>query len=245
MWRYPVKGLSGERLEQAEVAAGGGLPFDRVLALLHGTAEFDPAAPAFLPKSNFLVLARHPRLAALATLFDPQSRVLEVRRGGKTVCRADLSQPMGATVLEQFFAAYMNGELRGRVRLVEAPGHRFFDVPQTGLTLLNLASVRDLERVVGRPVDPARFRASLWIEGLPAWQEFGWVGRSIAIGGVRLAITGRVDRCAATNVSPATAEVDMNIPKALMQGYGHVDMAVYATVETGGRLVAGAALAVA
>ena len=37
--------------------------------------------------------------------------------------------------------------------------------------LINLATVRDVERIVGAPVDPLRFRANLYFEGAEAWAE--------------------------------------------------------------------------
>jgi hypothetical protein len=54
-----------------------------------------------------------------------------------------------------------------------------------------------------------------------------------------LAVTKRIQRCAATDVNPETAERDLNIPKALMRGYGHVHMGVYARVVTGGNIATG------
>ena len=68
--------------------------------------------------------------------------------------------------------------------------------------LVNLASIRALEQVVQVPVDPMRFRANLYIEGLPAWTEFAWVGAEIVVGRARIRIVSRIIRCAATTVNP-------------------------------------------
>ena len=46
LYRYPVKGLTAEALDSAEVEAGGCIPWDRAFALAQGDAGFDPAAPA-------------------------------------------------------------------------------------------------------------------------------------------------------------------------------------------------------
>ncbi len=142
-----------------------------------------------------------------------------------------------------FFAAYTGDRVPGKPRLVEAPsGHMFSDCPERVVLLVNLASVRDLERVTGAPVDPLRFRANLYFAGTEPWQEFAWLEDGIAIGGARLRIVGRIDRCAATNVNPATAGRDMNLPKALSRGFGHADMGVYGTVTGGGVIAVGDAL---
>jgi uncharacterized protein YcbX len=115
----------------------------------------------------------------------------------------------------------------------------FSDVREKCLSLINLASVRDLERVVRRPVDPLRFRANLYVEGLAAWAEFDWSGGEIEMGGARLRVIGRIERCTATNVDPETAARDMNIPLALQRGFGHVDMGIYAKVLTAGEITVG------
>ena len=59
LYRFPVKGLTAEAMEAAEVAEGGAIPWDRAFALAQGDAPFDPGAPAWLPKQNFMCLMRN------------------------------------------------------------------------------------------------------------------------------------------------------------------------------------------
>ena len=54
LYRYPVKGLTAEALETAEVEPGGCIPWDRAFALAQGDSGFDPAAPVWLQKMNFM-----------------------------------------------------------------------------------------------------------------------------------------------------------------------------------------------
>ena len=79
----------------------------------------------------------------------------------------------------------------------------------------------------------------------PDHSEFDWIGRELTIGPVRLRVVSRITRCAAINVNPATGERDLNIPKALMTGFGHADCGIYAEVLTGGRIAEGDTLTVA
>jgi uncharacterized protein YcbX len=60
---------------------------------------------------------------------------------------------------------------------------------------------------------------------------------------VRLAVRERTDRCAATNVDPATGVRDMDIPALLMRKWRHVAVGVYAEVVAGGDLAVGDAVA--
>jgi len=70
IYRYPVKGLSPERLDDVRLEVGQTLPADRKYAIENGPSGFDPAAPGYLPKNRFLMLMRNERLAALRTEFD-------------------------------------------------------------------------------------------------------------------------------------------------------------------------------
>ena len=56
LYRYPVKGLTAEALEAATVQPGGAIPWDRAFALAQGDALFDPTAPAWRPKTEFMCL---------------------------------------------------------------------------------------------------------------------------------------------------------------------------------------------
>jgi uncharacterized protein YcbX len=240
--RFPVKGLSPEVLDRVDVTPGEMLPLDRAFALALGSTAFDPAEPRWMAKTYFLMLMRDEKLAALETRFDDATLTLTVSRGGRQVARGKLDEPMGRAVIEQFFAAYMGEVARGQPKLVAAPGHNFSDVNAKVVSIINLASVKDLERVTGQPVDPLRFRGNIHVEGLPAWAEFGWVDKEFSIGAVKLSVMKRIQRCAATAVNPATAQRDINVVQSLMRGYGHADMGIYARVLNAGTIATGDAL---
>jgi uncharacterized protein YcbX len=206
---------------------------------MHGASTFDPAAPEWKPKTNFLMLMRDERLAALETEFDPDSCTLTVRRQGRTVTRGRIDTPIGRTLIAQFLDAYMGEAVPGPMRLVEVPGHMFSDIAEKAVSLINAASARDIERVARVPVDPRRFRGNLLIEGLEPWAEAHWVGRQLAVGGVRLEVFKTITRCAATEVNPATAERDLNVPKVLRAGFGHIECGIYARVVGAGRIAVG------
>jgi hypothetical protein len=239
IYRYPVKGLTPERLAFAELTAGETLPFDRAYAIENGPGRFDPLQPRHLPKINFLMLMRDERLATLRTSFEDATRTLTVHRDGKQVARGALDTPLGRTMIEQFVAAYMKESLRGAPKIVAASGHSFSDVSAKCVHIINLATVRDLERVVGRPIDPLRFRANLHIDGVPAWTEFGWLDKTLSIGPVRLDVFARTQRCEATNVDPTTGQRDMALPAVLSRTWGHSDFGIYAKVAMGGRIADG------
>lgn len=245
LYRYPVKGLSAEALNETALSPGETVPCDRIYAIENGPGRFDPENPRHLPKVNFLMLMRNERLATLQTRFDETTHVLTILRQGKQVARGALKERLGRQMVEQFLGAYMKDALRGPPRIVMAPGHTFSDVPAKWLHIVNLASLRDLERVMGRPLHPLRFRANIHVEGLQPWEEFAWVGKTITAGGVRMEIMQRCQRCEATNVDPETAARDTGIPAVLQRTWGHSDFGVYAKVVDGGTVKTGDAIGVA
>ena len=242
IYRYPVKGLSPEQLERAELSPGETLSADRRYAIENGPSGFDPAAPKWLAKPHFLMLQRDEWLAPLRTHFDDASHVLTIRRDGAVVAEGDLETSEGRTAIEQFFAVSHASEIKGPPRILTSPGHSFSDVARKVVSIINLASIRAIETMVDHPVHPLRFRANLYVEGLPAWQEFDLLDRIISIGGAKLKVVKRIVRCAAVNVNLATAERDMNLPQLMMQKLGHADCGIYAEVVADGNVAIGDAL---
>lgn len=239
LYRYPVKGLSPEALDTVHVDQNDCFPLDRKYAIENSPGRFDPLSPRHLPKINFLMLMRNERLATLHSHVDPDTETLTLTRNGSPVATGQLSTPIGRKMLEQFLSSYFSRELRGAPRIVQAPGHSFSDVPLKCVHIVNLESIRALERVAGRTLDPLRFRANIYLEGLPAWSEFDWIGQHFSAGAAGLKVFTRTERCDATNVDPQSAARDTDVPALLRRHFGHSDFGVYATVTAGGDISLG------
>ena len=164
-------------------------------------------------------------------------------RGGAQV-RGDVRTPAGRMALETFLQDFCAGETRGPVRLLQAPdGFRFTDSIRSGfVSILNLASVRDLESRMGGPLDPLRFRANIAVEGWEPWVEEDLPGQRIRIGGAELRVLKTIDRCLATHVDPHTGVRDRDVVGALQDSYGRITCGVYASVKLGGTVSLGDAL---
>jgi uncharacterized protein len=234
IYRYPVKGLTPEQLDRTELKVGETLPADRRYAIENGPSGFDPAEPKWMSKAYFLMLMRDEWLAGLRSHFDDASNTLSIHLNARTVVQGDLGTPEGRKAIEDFFATSFADQIKGPPKVLESPGHSFSDVARKVVSIINLASVRAVENMVGAPVHPLRFRANLYVEGWPAWHEFDLLDRTLAIGGVRLKVVKRIVRCAAVNVDPDTAQRDLAIPPALQRRLGHADCGIYAEVIEGG-----------
>ena len=108
--------------------------------------------------------------------------------------------------------------------------------------IVNLESVRDLSRIVGFDLDPLRFRANVYFEGVPAWEEQHWLGKTVSCGAAKLRIFKKTTRCEGTSVDLKTARRGLSIPAALQRTWGHTVLGLYAKVVAGGEVAAGDAV---
>jgi uncharacterized protein YcbX len=204
-----------------------------------GPSGFDPAAPAFIPKTSFTVLMRLADVARARTRYDDATGVLHVEAPDRPPLEARLGEASGREAFAGWLAELLGDQVEGPLKVVSGPGHRFTDNPQGHVSIINLESVRDLERRTGWRVDPLRFRANLYVDGWPAWIENEAVGENLELGGASARIFKSITRCPATEVDPETAARDLTVPQALRQHYGHVFCGVYAHVTRGGELAEG------
>ena len=71
--RFPVKGLTAEALEAAEVEPGGAIPWDRAFALAQGDRAVRPGAPGMAAEDRIHVPDANARIALLRSMFDPRT----------------------------------------------------------------------------------------------------------------------------------------------------------------------------
>ena len=117
--------------------------------------------------------------------------------------------------------------------------HGIFD--DATVSLIDVATIRELERESGRRLDVLRFRPNIVMEshdGQP-FVEDQWVGKTLRFGSddnaPAVSVTMRDLRCVMINLDPETAETDSNIMKATLRlNANHAG--VYATVINAGEL---------
>jgi uncharacterized protein YcbX len=241
LYRYPVKGLTPERLAHAALTPGRCIPWDRAFALNQGDSAFDFARPGWVPKSNFMCLLKNARVAALKTRFDDTSGLLHILTPDGALVQESPLTEAGRAALTDFFVAYLGKEARfgpnnQAPQFVHVKNHSFCDHRTQVISLIGLGSLGALESAVGAPRDKRRFRANIYIENLAPWTEFDWLGRKIRIGEVEAIVQERIDRCGATTVNPDTAERDANPVLELKRNFGHIELGVFAEILTQGTI---------
>ena len=244
LYRYPIKGLSPERMDTTVLSPGEVIAGDRAYALENGSADFDPQNPRHFPKSKFIMLMKHESLARLNTQYDADTHIVKILAPGGESLEAHLKSVEGRRALETFIQDFMPEKLRGIPKLVYSQGHSFSDVPQKYVSIINLASLRDLEEKAQLKLHPLRFRANIYLEGLDPWVEMEWLNKRLGSGHVSLEIAKTTVRCPATQVNPETAARDIDVPKLLRDHYGHQILGVYAHIVSGGTIAPGDAITI-
>ena len=197
-----------------------------------------PVGPRFRPQTGRRHAGRGtPRLDAH---FDEQTRLLNVN-GPDGALSASPFTPEGQAALTQYFTRFLGPEARygeqGEApKFHFFPGYSFCDNETQVISLISLSSIGALEKAVGAERHNLRFRANIYIESSEPWEEFSWMGRTIAVGATEMVVQARTPRCPATMVNPETAERDANPVKELREHFGHIDLGIFAEVTKGGEI---------
>ena len=243
IFRHPVKGFTPEPLDHVELEAGERFPLDRIWAVENGPSGFDPDAPAFIPKQKFTVLASLPQVAGVRTRYHDASGTFTAEAPGTAGFAGRLDDEAGRAAFAAWLTPVLGDDARGPLKVVCSPSDwRFTDHPLGQVSIVNLASVRDLGRRMGVELDPLRFRANLYVEGWPAWEENRWTGQKLMLGWATAEVFKPIVRCAATHVDPATAKRDLDVTRALFDAFGHMHCGIYVRVTSAGRVGLGDAV---
>ncbi len=144
--------------------------------------------------------------------------------------RTVVHTPAGATleVIDPALAA----ELGDGVRVIKQDRGVFDAMP---LSLVSTQTLAALGELAGRELDAQRFRPNLLIaaaDGAP-FQEEAWVGAALRIGGMRMRIDQRDERCVIVNVDPVTTERDPAVLRTLARERRSCAGVYGSTVEPG------------
>ena len=238
IYRYPIKGLSAQPLTRVELEARKPLPHDRVFALVRPGAPFDTGDPRWGKKGLFVMLMLEEALARVRTVLDVETLRLTITQDNHQLMVADLNDDRARADVEQLIWQLVPA-LRSAPTLVRARDGHFMDKPDNVISLINLATVRSLEEQWGYRIDPLRFRANFYIDGVRPWEEFEWIGSDIQIGDGLFRVDRRNGRCGATNVDPETGRRDLDLPGSLRAAFGHKELGIYLVAREAGHVAVG------
>jgi uncharacterized protein len=229
LYRYPLKGFTPESCDSLTIGPDGRVAGDRVLGVRF--ADSEAGDDDWSPKREMLVLMNTPGLARLSVAFDSERQRLRMSAAGAVLLDAALDaagRNLMAGVLEQFARDLEEQPLRDHperlpLRVIgDGVTPRFHDNPDGLVSLHGRASVEALGLALGdRALSERRFRSNVSVEGMPAWEELGWLGRGVQVGDMSFSVVKEKVRCLATHANPATGERDRQVMTTLVESFGH------------------------
>jgi len=225
IFRYPVKSMGGERLEEANLGWYG-LDGDRRLAFRR--VDDRSGMP-------WLTASRLPDLL----LFAPHRREDSAQGGLPTHIRTPDGEPM--PVFGEDLAMEVGRRYGAPVQMMQLR-HGIFD--EASISVIDLDTVREIGRLAGRSLDVRRFRPNVVVRSLRSvpFQEDEWLGGVLSFGegddAPAITVTMRDDRCSMVNLDPDSASPAPEVLKAVVRANQN-NAGIYGAVTRIGRLTVG------
>ncbi len=239
LWRYPVKGLTGQALTIADLSANAHFPGDRKYAISSGNEKVDDGI--WLKKAFFLQLMSHEALANIDCDFkmDQNSEEMILSRNGELLLTADIKSNSGRSAVAALFDELLKGKLRGPTKMVCLNNGAFTDTKAPLISLGGSASLMGFADLTGTKPDSRRFRLNIIFNTNTPFEELTLVGKTLAVGNLRLDVIDTVGRCAAIDVNPETAERDNHYLPLMENALGHTSLGIFAKVTRAGTVSIG------
>ncbi|MDI9313923.1 MAG: MOSC domain-containing protein [Hydrotalea sp.] len=267
--QYPLQGAQGQAVAAMRLTARTAPPLDRVFGIvekirrlttdgeqvihkLRGDRELLTLRADYDPASKTLSLHdQNKKLLASARLPKDDQVIADAIAKFLGYSGANHPLSMGYKSDPSLFGGFIHD------RAIIAGAYK-----KTAISIINLASLRELAARAGvdnngdeggdagedagedegggeTAIDPKRFRANVYIDGLAPFAELSWVGQTITCGAVALRVVERTARCAITEVNPGTGQRDFPTLTHLKNHYHHLDMGIYAEIITDGDIAVG------
>jgi len=252
LYRYPVKGFTGEACDSLDVLPGGRIAGDRIFGLRFNDSTTPDAA--WSRKTEFVALVHTPGIARLRLRFDHAAQRLHIEHDDAVVFDGAMDES-GRKQLAAVIGEYVRGlEVnpigdrtdRLPLRVVGDGTPRYQDREPGYVTLHGKSSVAAVAAHVGEAHDlvERRFRSNIAVDGLGAWAEQDFVGRRLRIGEVEFDVAAPVTRCLATHANPNTGARDIAMMPKLLEllPTERPTFAVMMTSQRGGRVRIGDAV---
>lgn len=207
--RYPIKSLAAEALNEVQLTQQG----------IHGDREWALVSPGqstlqngeWVPCQTFERLTIRPEMAAWRATSKATGVQLLVN--GEYISLKEDEESMVAD---------------RNVSLARA-NQGYWDHADATISIINLNTIDAISEAMDITIDPARFRANIYIRAKP-WSEFEWLGRELEFNDATLRVIRPIDRCKATSVAPGLGDITYNMPAQLARHFGHIYCGVYARV---------------
>src|SRR5438552_1108234 len=242
LWRYPVKSMRGEELDEA-FAGYSGIYGDRLFAFRSSASH--KGFPYLTAREQRRLLQYRPRFRYPDKAARPIN-LIEAESKGANPLLADLAElvvdvetPAGKTVAidDPALVEMLRADIDQKHEVTLMQSQRAMTDCRP-VSIFSLQSARQLAEETSTPVDKRRFRANVYVDLTSAkgFAENELVGRSVRIGPkVVVTVLERDARCVVITLDPDTGEQAPAILKKVAQA--HEGMAgVYGAVLVEGML---------
>jgi uncharacterized protein YcbX len=242
LWRYPVKSMRGEELDEA-FAGYSGVYGDRLFAFKSSASP--TGFPYFTAREQRKLLQYRPQFRFADKAARPVN-LSDAENMGAGPVSADISElivdvetPDENTLAidDPALIDMLRGDVDQKHQLTLMRSHRAMTDCRP-MSIFSLQSARQLTEETGTPIDKRRFRANVYVDlaSDTGFAENDFVGRSLKIGSKAVVrILERDPRCMMITLDPDTGEKTPAILKKVAQA--HEGMAgVYGAVLVEGML---------
>jgi uncharacterized protein YcbX len=242
LWRYPVKSMRGEELDEA-FARFSGIYGDRLFAFISSASP--TGFPYLTAREQRRLLQYRPRFrypdkaARPINLTEAESMGANPVSADPSELMVDVETPAGRTLAidDPGLVEMLRTDIDEKHQLTLMRSERALTDCRP-VSIFSLQSAQQLAEETGTPIDKRRFRANVYVD-LASAQGFGeneFVGRSLRIGPKAVVtILERDPRCVMITLDPDTGEKTPAILKKVAQA--HDGMAgVYGAVMVEGML---------
>ena len=242
LWRYPVKSMRGEALQQAFVGFAG-VYGDRFYAFVDSKAR--KGFPYLTAREQTSMLLYSPTYQnAEQMLKPPNLSEAEALPPGVTPIYSDrfpveVHTPSGDVLAldDPSLIGRLSEGLRDEHQLSLRCSHRSMTDCRP-ISLFANQTVRQLSEEVGADLDKRRFRANIYVD-LASGVGFGedeWVGHTLRIGSKAvIAVVGRDPRCKMITLDPKTGEANPELMRKVARLHDG-NAGVYAAVLVEGSI---------
>jgi uncharacterized protein YcbX len=226
VWRYPVKSMRGEELDEA-FAGYSGIYGDRVFAFRSSANH--KGFPYFTAREQRRLLQYRPRFrypdkaARPINLIEAESRDANPLLADLAELVVDVETPAGKTLAidDPALIEMLRADIDQKHQITLMQSQRAMTDCRP-LSIFSLQSAQQLAEETGTRVDKRRFRANVYVDltASDGFAENDLVGRSVRIGSkVVITILERDPRCVIITLDPDTGEQAPAILKKVAQAH--------------------------
>ena len=218
IWRYPVKSMLGEQLDQAKVGPGG-IQGDRRWAVVDTESGVSLSAKRYANLLScrartgddgvLITIPGHDEYPAGST--ELACRLSDLLERKVTTRSADVVEK----IQHEFPTAVTEGE--GKPFLYEPETEAFFDCAP--LQLLTIETLVELQRLLPASIiHPVRFRPNFLVETKESgFVEQDWVNKDVTLGSLRCQVYDDTRRCIMVALAQGDIPIDTEVIRTILK----------------------------